>query len=448
MKSVFTELSLPLLDSIETQVALRWESYGGNIGSQVTPKVAMSWRPSDNWLLRSSYSQSFRAPNIGIQREGLEASRATFRDPLRNQAVRAGMLAPTNNNALPNTTYTVGAPAPDIGNEKADTYGAGLQWTPGGRLEGLRLAADYWRFEVQDRVMPQPAISSIAHELDAFAQAVQHQDQYVLNSSLANDATQLYQACDPVALSAQWGDDPANSMTEAGQVIPGSRLDCVVDPRTYVVEGVVRAQGSTMAELVTIVSSAINAGEVVTDGVDLSAGFRWSSELGEFAVNSQMTYVNQYRLRNVPGLDLGLLESGVFDAAGTTGDGLLVRSLPDLKGNLTFNWSSNNLAHQATWINHFIGSYDNLSYQNDYLNGNDYVRSIISPEVDAYHRVDLQYSYTRQWPAAGSEATFTLGVLDAFNASLPFLYSGPLNYDAAVFDGRGRRLYGRVLMRF
>lgn len=448
VKSVFTELSLPLLDSIETQIALRWESYGGNIGSQVTPKVAMSWRPSDDWLLRSSYSQSFRAPNIGIQREGLEASRATFRDPLRNQAVRAGMLAPTNNNALPNTTYTVGAPAPDIGNEKADTYGAGLQWTPGGRLEGLRLAADYWRFEVQDRVMPQPAISSIAHELDAFAQAVQHQDQYVLNSSLANDATQLYQACDPVALSAQWGDDPANSMTEAGQVIPGSRLDCVVDPRTYVVEGVVRAQGSTMAELVTIVSSAINAGEVVTDGVDLSAGYRWSSELGEFAVNSQMTYVNQYRLRNVPGLDLGLLESGEFDAAGTTGDGLLVRSLPDLKGNLTFSWSSNNLAHQATWINHFIGSYDNLSYQNDYLNGNDYVRSIISPEVDAYHRVDLQYSYTRQWPAAGSEATFTLGVLDAFNASLPFLYSGPLNYDAAVFDGRGRRLYGRVLMRF
>jgi len=296
--------------------------------------------------------------------------------------------------------------------------------------------------------MPQPAISSIDHELTAFEQAAQQQDQYVLNSSLANDASQLYQSCDPEALSAQWGDDPADSMTEAGQVIPGSRLDCVVDPRSYVVEGVVRAQGSTIAELVTIVSSAINAGEVVTDGVDLSAGYRWSSSVGEFGVNGQMTYVNQYTLRNVPGLDLGLLESGEFDAAGTTGDGLLVRSLPDIKGNLSLSWTSNNLSHQATWINHFIGSYDNLSYQNDYLNGNDYVRSIISPEVDSYHRVDLQYSYTQQWAAGMSEATFTLGVLDAFNASLPFLYSGPLNYDAAVFDGRGRRFYGRILMRF
>lgn len=445
-RSVFGELSLPLSDTIETQLALRWEGYGAGIGSQVTPKVAMSWRPSDEWLLRSSYSQSFRAPNVAIQREGLEASRATFRDPLRNQAVRAGLLPVSNENALPNTTYTVGSPAPNIGNETADTYGAGLQWTPGGQLEGLRVAADYWRFEVQDRVMPQPAISSIAHELTAFEEAVQ-QDQYVLNSSLANDASQLYQSCDPAALSAQWGDDPTDSMTEAGQVIPGSRLDCVVDPRRYVVEGVVRAQGSTIAELVTIVSSAINAGEVVTDGVDLSAGYSWSSTVGQFTANSQVTYVNQYRLSHVPGLELGLLESGEFDAAGTTGDGLLVRSLPDLKGNLSLSWNSNNLAHQATWINHFIGSYDNLSYQNDYLNGNDYVRSIISPEVDSYHRVDLQYSYTRQWSAGRSEATFTVGVLDAFNASLPFLYSGPLNYDAAVFDGRGRRFYGRVLMR-
>jgi hypothetical protein len=158
--------------------------------------------------------------------------------------------------------------------------------------------------------------------------------------------------------------------------------------------------------------------------------------------------VNQYRLHDVPGLDLGLLESGEFDAAGTTGDGLLVRSLPDLKGNLVLNWSSHDRAHQAAWISHYIGRYDNLSYQNDYLNGNDYVRSIISPTVDSYHRVDLQYSYTRQWLSDKTETTFSLGVLDAFNASLPFLYSGPLNYDAAVFDGRGRRFYGRVLMRF
>jgi len=39
-------------------------------------------------------------------------------------------------------------------------------------------------------------------------------------------------------------------------------------------------------------------------------------------------------------------------------------------------------------------------------------------------------------------------MLDAFNATLPFHYNGALNYDASVFDGRGRRLYARALMQF
>ena len=42
----------------------------------------------------------------------------------------------------------------------------------------------------------------------------------------------------------------------------------------------------------------------------------------------------------------------------------------------------------------------------------------------------------------------TVGAHDAFNAELPFHYSGALNYDAYQFDGRGRRLYARVLMQF
>lgn len=42
-----------------------------------------------------------------------------------------------------------------------------------------------------------------------------------------------------------------------------------------------------------------------------------------------------------------------------------------------------------------------------------------------------------------------LGLLetDAFNATIPYRASGAINYDASVFDGRGRRLYARVLMQ-
>ena len=379
----------------------------------------------------------------------------TFRDPISTQAVRAGMLPPTNDNAEPETTYTVGTAAPDIANETANTYSAGFIWTPSGVLEGLNVTADFWRFEVEDRVLPQPGISAISHEIAAFQVASQDTSNYVVNGTIDSspapeyEDAEPYQSCDPVALSQQWGDDPENSKNEAGQVIPFSRLDCVVDPRVYTVEGVVRGSGSVDANLITIITGAINAGETTADGVDLKVGYNWTTEMGRFTVQSDFTYVNQYTLNDVPGLELGLRETGIFDAAGTTGDGLLVRSLPDKKGSITLGWSSNDARHSVNVVNRFIGSYDNLQYQDTFDNGNDYVRSVVNRKIDTYHSVDLQYSYTHEWANEAMGTTmFTVGALDAFNAELPFHYNGSLNYDAYQFDGRGRRLYARVLMQF
>lgn len=454
-KAAFMEMSLPFLNSIESQIALRYEDYGGQIGGELTPKVALSWRPNDSFLLRGSYSQSFRAPNIGVQLEGLEASSTTFRDPISAQAVRAGMVPPTNENAEPESTYTVGSPAPNIGNEYADTYSAGFIWTPQGRLQGLSFNADFWRFEVRDRVMPQPGISAIGGEIAAFEVAAANPANYVYNGTIASSPSAAYaglnpyESCDPAALTAQWGSDPNNSKTPAGQVIPLSRLDCVVDPRTYVVDGVVRSAGSTVGSLITVSAAAINAGEVTADGVDLKASYAWNTDLGRFRIATDFTFVNQYKLSNVPGLELGLRETGLFDAAGTTGDGLLVRSLPDKKGNITLSWTTNSMKHTFTVINRFVGSYDNLAYQDSFDNGNDYVRSIVNREISSYHSVDLQYNYVHEWANRNLGTTlFTVGAHDAFNAELPFHYNGALNYDAYQFDGRGRRLYARVLMQF
>ncbi len=453
--SAFMELSLPFLNSIESQIALRYEDYGGQIGGELTPKVALSWRPTDDWLFRGSFSQSFRAPNIGVQLEGLESSEVTFRDPISAQAVRAGMVPPTNANAEPEATYTVGSPAPNIGNEYADTYSAGFIWTPSGALEGLSINADFWRFEVEDRVMPQPGISAIGHEIEAFQAAAANPANYVFNGTISSSPAPAYAgmdpytSCDPSALEAQWGSDPEASKTSSGQTIPLSRLDCVVDPRSYVVEGVVRSAGSTTGALVTISSAAINAGKVTADGMDLKMSYRWDTDMGRFRVSTDFTYVNQYKLSDVPGLELGLRETGLFDASGTTGDGLLVRSLPDKKGNLTLSWSSNDASHSVSVINRFVGSYQNLSYQDTFDNGNDYVRSVVNREISSYHSVDLQYSYVHEWANRNlGTSIFTVGALDAFNAELPFHYSGALNYDAYQFDGRGRRLYARVLMQF
>ncbi len=434
VKALFTELSLPLLTDVETQVALRWESYGGGIGSEVTPKLAASWRVQDDVLLRGSWSQSFRAPNVGIVEEGFEAASITFRDPLRNQAVRAGLLPPSNENALPNQTYTLGAPAPNVGNERADTFSAGFIWTPAGRLEGLSVNADFWRFELEDKVLPQPGISAIAGEIAAFQQAAANPANYVLNSTLSGNTPVPFQACSPAALEAQFGRNSEQ------------RLDCVVDPRRYEVPGVVRAFGSPVAQLTTTVLSTINAGTIITDGVDVKIGYDWENTLGNFRLALDYTHVRQYRLIDVPGLELGLLETGVFDAAGTTGDGNLVRSLPDNRGSVSLLWSKER--HDVALVTRLIGSYRDLSYQNTWDLGSDEVRALASKQIDSYQSWDLQYSYAHDWADSRFGSTvLTLGVLDLFNARVPYREDGVVNYDASVFDGRGRRLYARVLMQ-
>lgn len=435
VKATFLEFSLPFMDKVETQLALRWEDYGGFIGSDLTSKFGISWRPVESLLLRTSYSQSFRAPNIAIVREGLEASGATFRDPIRNQAVRAGVLPATNENAEPNFTYTLGTPAPNVGNETADTYSMGAIWTPGGFAEGLSVQADFWRFEVEDRVLPEPPISAIQHELAAFEQAAENPDNYVYNESLSGQAPVPYESCDPNALAADHGENS------------DERLECVVDPRTYVVDGVVRSLGSTQGSLITTTLSAINAGTIIADGFDFKTGYRWDNDWGLFNLSLDYTHVRQYKLVDVPGLELGLMESGVFDAAGTTGDGSLVRSLPDNKAHATFNWMYD--SHGVTVTNRYVGSYEDLAFENAYQNANDTVRAALSRTIESYSSWDMQYNYRHAWSNENlGTSTFTFGVLDAFNAELPYRESSSLNYDATVFDGRGRRVYARMLLQF
>lgn len=460
VSSVFAEFSLPVIENVETQIAVRYEDYGGQIGSAVTPKFAISWRPVDTLLLRGSYSQSFRAPNVAIVEEGLESSSNTFRDPIRNQAVRAGLADVNNANALPNFTYTLGGPAPDIGNEYADTFSTGFVWTPDGSLQGLSVTADVWRFELTDKVLPQPGISAIAGELELFKQAAANPDNYVLNGTIPASRTgawaamDQYTKCDPNALAAQYGTDPNTQGNPGGttgfkDVVPGSRLDCVVNPQTYVTEGVVRTFGVNTGALTTTKLSTINAGEIVADGIDLRIGYSWNNDWGRFRAGVDYTHVRQYTLNDVPGLELGLLETGVFDAAGTTGDGNLVRSLPDNKGNISLSWMRGN--HGVSVITRLIGSYQDLAYENTFATGSDAVRALVTKSIDSYQSWDLQYNYTHQWANDNFGTTIvTVGALDAFNADLPYrenLAAGAINYDAGVFDGRGRRLYLRVLMQ-
>ncbi|GGB75248.1 MULTISPECIES: TonB-dependent receptor plug domain-containing protein [Henriciella] len=62
--AVFGELQVPLFEDVDMQFAVRYEDYGGEVGSTFDPKVAGKWQVNDQLALRGSAQTSFRGPTL------------------------------------------------------------------------------------------------------------------------------------------------------------------------------------------------------------------------------------------------------------------------------------------------------------------------------------------------------------------------------------------------
>lgn len=88
--AMYAEVQASLPYEIDLTVAARYEKYEQegqtNLGvekstfDKVVPKVGLTWRPTDNLLLRSSWGESFRAPNMGEMFQSYALSFPTVRD--------------------------------------------------------------------------------------------------------------------------------------------------------------------------------------------------------------------------------------------------------------------------------------------------------------------------------------------------------------------------------
>ena len=135
VKAVFAEVKVPVTDRLEFTGAARYEDYGGSVGSTFNPKGAVRWNPTDWLVLRGS---------VGT----------TFRGPLANQVVANQITSLAGIQAAANNFKSVdifGNPN-DLGPETAFTYNVGAVVS----TSGFTVSADYWSFDVKDRVTTTP----------------------------------------------------------------------------------------------------------------------------------------------------------------------------------------------------------------------------------------------------------------------------------------------------
>jgi outer membrane receptor protein involved in Fe transport len=160
--AAYVEFSLPLLDSLEAQLALRWEDYS-DFGSTTNPKVAMRWQPADWIMLRGSWATSFRAPSFWLLYAPTQTFWDYFSDPVR--CAHTGLPE----DCEPSVRWGVWAGNPDLGPEEGESWFAGLHWTPG-FLPGFELQLDYWKFIYDERIAVPTAATVLESGFDWFVE--------------------------------------------------------------------------------------------------------------------------------------------------------------------------------------------------------------------------------------------------------------------------------------
>ena len=145
VNEVYGEFNFPVLASLDLTAAIRFSDYS-TFGNATTGKAGFRWQPIEDLVVRGTYSQGFRAPNLG-ELFGLTQFGATLVDPCgpTNQVVvdttngiSPGLEAACVAAGVPNnfeqantqiTTFTGGNP--DLDPEESDSFTFGAVYSPG-----------------------------------------------------------------------------------------------------------------------------------------------------------------------------------------------------------------------------------------------------------------------------------------------------------------------------
>jgi iron complex outermembrane recepter protein len=138
------EDNIPLMHSLELQLATRYEHYS-DFGEVLSPKVALAWRPVESFLLRASFSEGFRAPNLVQLNEGTITRFNTGRNDLFRSRVTGSV--DDSNRTIVNERVSNTALQP----EDSESIAFGIVFDPP-FIDGLRVSLDYWEIEQEGTI--------------------------------------------------------------------------------------------------------------------------------------------------------------------------------------------------------------------------------------------------------------------------------------------------------
>src|SRR3546814_216383 len=238
----YGELSLPLLDQLLLNAAVRYEDYD-SFGGTTTPKVGVLWSPTRSFDVRASWGRSFKAPTLTQQYQ----AQMLYLYP-------ASILGGGGAGAPPDSqSIFFWGGDPDLRPETAETVSVGFVARPDA-LPGLRLEANWFQIDYTDRVLP--PIASVGETLTNPAYA----EFRTLNPSIAE-----------INAAFAWAGLPEGTFT-------GNYTGAPYDPAN--VFAIVRGSNT-------------NAASDFLQGVDLSARYRLDAWGGSLSLHFSGTWLTE-----------------------------------------------------------------------------------------------------------------------------------------------------------
>ncbi len=272
--NVYAELALPVSDTVNVQLAARYEDYDGF--SEVSPKIAALWNATDDLVVRASWSQSFKAPGIvHLATESIFNGAASMRVTVNGVAYGETGRAPIRG------SYQITS-NPNLTAQTSDNWSLGFDYNV---TDNISVGAAYIGIDFTDRIV-NPNMPSIAGR-----------DTCYLTDAMGIPITE----------------DPA----------PGIQPGGVTDPLTYNAVGpdacVVLKPGATDTtwdSVALLFAEPVNAEFLNVEALDLRANMFWDLGIGMLTFVPNVSIFTAYEY---PGSDtLAQCPGGICDGVGRT----------------------------------------------------------------------------------------------------------------------------------
>ena len=398
VSEIYAEIEIPVIrqlsaaDLIEVSIAARYFDYS-TFDSGTTSKFSVRWQPVRNLLIRGTWSEGFRAPNIGELFGGRTRLDAVIADPCSDFLV-SNVGPEVVRNCVAHGVSTDGSYA-QLGSQISVMTGGNPSLEPE-TSDGVTLAA-MWQSDLMGGNMRLELVH-YRHEIDDVITG--YDAQTVLDGCYRNDVGPL---CDLIQRNDRGG-------------------------------------------IAQFRNTLFNIGSIRTSGWDFNLSW---NDIGPWHIDLQLTRLDEFTEFLRDSMDHVI---GVRELAGLTEAD---RGKPEWKSSMTLAWDRE--PWTASWTMRYIhamhercsnfldGSPDSLTnlglcsipnYENNSLSRNRLATTI-------YHDLQARYTLSTFNRAVG----VTIGLVNLFDRDPPFSQSATLNgYDASVYDiPGGRFVYLKVV---